>query len=183
MCPQTYSFSHLLISGWCRLAFDISVAYLQSAADSTFEVPVMYPKGYEMTGDDGESLLAVLQKPLYGHPAAQQRRGPLLTDHITTATRTVLLHSCSRYPGTLDWTSLRNDTISRNRRNLQNRNSAAAGIAIRFGPKILLKCDRRQTGPKYPCTGLDDGYKSSFSLNHHYVQSLRPAHCHKMLSQ
>jgi hypothetical protein len=35
------------------LAFDISVAYLQSAADSTFEVPVMYPKGYEMTGDDG----------------------------------------------------------------------------------------------------------------------------------
>lgn len=59
-----------LISGWNRLAFDISVAYLQSAADSTFEVPVMYPKGYEMTGDDGESLLAVLQKPLYGHPEA-----------------------------------------------------------------------------------------------------------------
>ena len=52
-----------------------------------------------------------------------------------------------------------------------------AGIAIRFGPKILLKCDRRKTGPKYPCTGLDDGYKSSFSLNH-YVRttSLRPAH-------
>eukprot|EP01049_Picozoa_sp_SAG25_P003993 SAG25_NODE_241_length_11184_cov_4.090934_16_plen_105_part_00 len=46
------------------------MAYLQSAADSTFEVPVMYPKGYEMTGDDGESLLAVLQKPLYGHPEA-----------------------------------------------------------------------------------------------------------------
>jgi hypothetical protein len=42
-----------LISGWSQLAFDISVAYLQSAADSTFEVPVMYPKGYEMTGDDG----------------------------------------------------------------------------------------------------------------------------------
>eukprot|EP01047_Picozoa_sp_COSAG01_P142074 COSAG01_NODE_73231_length_250_cov_3.821192_1_plen_64_part_01 len=33
-------------------------------------------------------------------------------------------YSCSRYPGTLDWTSLRNDVISRNRRNLQNRNSA-----------------------------------------------------------
>jgi hypothetical protein len=31
-----------LISGWSRLAFGISVAYLQSAADSTFEVPVMY---------------------------------------------------------------------------------------------------------------------------------------------
>ena len=30
----------------------------------------MYPKGYEITGDDGESLLAVLQKPLYGHPEA-----------------------------------------------------------------------------------------------------------------
>jgi hypothetical protein len=44
-----------LISGWSRLACDISVAYLQLAAGSTFEVPVMYPKGYEMTGDDGES--------------------------------------------------------------------------------------------------------------------------------
>eukprot|EP01047_Picozoa_sp_COSAG01_P135917 COSAG01_NODE_66231_length_270_cov_17.578947_1_plen_75_part_10 len=33
--------------------------------------------------------------------------------------------------------SLRNDIISRYRRNLQNRNSAAAGIAIRFGPNIL----------------------------------------------
>eukprot|EP01047_Picozoa_sp_COSAG01_P019353 COSAG01_NODE_1073_length_11862_cov_11.086117_2_plen_207_part_00 len=72
-------------------------------------------------------------------------------------------------------TSLRNDIISRYRRNLQNRNSAAAGIAIRFGPNILLKCDRRQTGPKYPTTTLDFAYKSSFSLNH-YVQSLRPAH-------
>ena len=105
------------------------------------------------------------QRPACGHSRTQSH----LTDHITTATRTVLLYSCSRHPGTLDWTSLRNDIISRYRRNLQNRNSAAAGIAIRFGPKILLKCDRRKTGPKYPCTGLDDGYKSSFSLNH-YVQ-------------
>ena len=77
--------------------------------------------------------------------------------------------------GTLDWTSLRNGSISRNRRNLQNRNSAAAGIAIRFGPTVLLKCSVRQIGPKYPTTTLDFAYKSSFSLNH-YVQSLRPAH-------
>jgi hypothetical protein len=56
--------------------------------------------------------------------------------------------------------------ILRNVRNLQNRNSAAAEIAIRFGPKILLKCSVRKTGPKYPTIGLDDGYKSSFSLNH-----------------
>eukprot|EP01047_Picozoa_sp_COSAG01_P002306 COSAG01_NODE_60_length_29981_cov_23.262533_31_plen_99_part_00 len=56
-------------------------------------------------------------------------------------------YRCSRYPGTLDWTSLRNDIISRNRRNLQNRNSAAAGIAIRFGPNVLLKCSVRKTGP------------------------------------
>jgi hypothetical protein len=65
--------------------------------------------------------------------------------------------------------SLRNPRISRNRRNLQNRNSAATEIATRFGPKILLKCDRRETGPKYPTIGLDYGYKwykSSFSLNH-----------------
>ena len=111
------------------------------------------------------------QRPACGHSRTQSH----LTDHITTATRTVLLYSCSRHPGTLDWTSLRKYRISRYRRNLQNRNSAAAGIAIRFGPKLLLKCDRRQTGPKYPTTSLDDGYKSSFSLNH-YVQSLRPAH-------
>jgi hypothetical protein len=71
--------------------------------------------------------------------------------------------------------SLRKDRISRNRRNLQNRNSAAAEIAIRFSPKILLKCSMRETGPKYPTIGLDYGYKSSFSLNH-CVQSLRPAH-------
>jgi hypothetical protein len=49
------------------------------------------------------------------------------------------------------------DRISRNRRNLQNRNSTAPEIAIRFGPKILLKCDRRETGPKYPTIRLDDG--------------------------
>jgi hypothetical protein len=64
--------------------------------------------------------------------------------------------------------SLRKYTISRNRRNLQNRNSAAAEIAIRFGPKILLKCVSRKTGPKYPTIGLDYGYKSSFSLNHKF---------------
>ena len=95
--------------------------------------------------------------------------------HHHSCSYTVLLYSCSRHPGTLDWTSLRKYRISRYRRNLQNRNSAAAGIAIRFGPNILLKCDRRQTGPKYPTTTLDFAYKSSFSLNH-YVQSLRPAH-------
>ena len=95
--------------------------------------------------------------------------------HHHSCSYTVLLYSCSRHPGTLDWTSLRKYRISRYRRNLQNRNSAAAGIAIRFGPNILLKCDRRKTGPKYPTTTLDFAYKSSFSLNH-YVQSLRPAH-------
>jgi hypothetical protein len=52
---------------------------------------------------------------------------------------------------------LENRRISRNCRNLQNRNSAAAEIAIRFGPKILLKCVRRKTGPKYPTIRLDDG--------------------------
>eukprot|EP01047_Picozoa_sp_COSAG01_P026880 COSAG01_NODE_1748_length_9329_cov_99.035861_8_plen_115_part_00 len=44
-----------------------------------------------------------------------------------------------RLRGLSDWRSLRNPRISRNFRNLQNRNSAAAGIALRFGPKILLK--------------------------------------------
>ena len=78
--------------------------------------------------------------------------------------------------------SLRKYTISRNRRNLQNRNSAAAEIAIRFGPKILLKCSVRKTGPKYPTISLDDGYKSSFSLNHklnHYDRRIdRRTHPH-----
>jgi hypothetical protein len=75
--------------------------------------------------------------------------------------------------------SLRNDTISRNCRNLQNRIPAATEIAIRFRPKILLKCSVRKTGPKYryPTIGLDyGGYKSSFSLNHkfnHYDRRIR----------
>ena len=102
-----------------------------------------------------------LQRPACGHSRTQSH----LTDHITTATRTVLLYSCSRHPGTLDWTSLRKYRISRYRRNLQNRNSAAAGIAIRFGPNILLKCPVRQTVPEYPTITLDFAYKSSFSLN------------------
>ena len=54
--------------------------------------------------------------------------------------------------GSLIQRSLRKYTISRNRRNLQNRNSAAAEIPIRFRPKILLKCSVTKTGPKYPCT-------------------------------
>eukprot|EP01047_Picozoa_sp_COSAG01_P010057 COSAG01_NODE_422_length_17262_cov_42.635903_11_plen_192_part_00 len=87
------------------------------------------------------------------------------------------LHAPGKSKRALVRRSLRNPRISRNRRNLQNRNSAAAEIAIRFGPEILLECARLKTGPKYPCTRIDYGYKSSFSLNH-YVQSLlvRPAH-------
>jgi hypothetical protein len=96
------------------------------------------------------------------------------TDPYVAQYNTVQLYSRRKLAGIQR--SLRNPRISRNRRNLQNRNSAAAEIAIRFGPKILLKCDRRETGPKYPCTGLDYGYKSSFSLNHRGPQSLRPAH-------
>eukprot|EP01047_Picozoa_sp_COSAG01_P080048 COSAG01_NODE_15412_length_1339_cov_165.281225_1_plen_214_part_10 len=42
---------------------------------------------------------------------------------------------------------------------------------IRFGPKLLLKCDRRQTGPKISNNWSRGRYKSSFSLNH-YVQSI-----------
>ena len=55
---------------------------------------------------------------------------------------------------------LRKYTISRNFGNLQNRNSAAAGIAIRFGPKLLLKCSGLKTGPKYPTIRSDDACKS-----------------------
>jgi hypothetical protein len=88
------------------------------------------------------------------------------TDPYVAQYNTVQLYSRRKLAGIQR--SLRNPRISRNRRNLQNRNSAAAEIAIRFGPKILLKCDRRETGPKYPCTGLDYGYKSSFSLNHRF---------------
>jgi hypothetical protein len=69
--------------------------------------------------------------------------------------------------------SLRKYTISRNRRNLQNRNSAAAEIAIRFGPEILLKCVRRKTGPKYSIqqlvstTGTNLRSHSIDKLNHY----------------
>ena len=86
------------------------------------------------------------------------------------------LHAPGKSKRALIWRLPTNDRISRNFRKLQNTNSAAAEIAIRFGPKILLECSVRETGPKYPCTRIDYGYKSSFSLNH-YVQSLRPAHC------
>jgi hypothetical protein len=85
------------------------------------------------------------------------------------------LHAPGKSKRALVRRSLTNPRISRNFRKLQNTNSAAAEIAIRFGPKILLECARLKTGPKYPCTRIDYGYKSSFSLNH-YVQSLRPAH-------
>eukprot|EP01047_Picozoa_sp_COSAG01_P043102 COSAG01_NODE_3808_length_5677_cov_7.172643_5_plen_223_part_00 len=118
------------------------------------------------------------------------------TDPYVAQYNTVQLYSRRKLAGIQR--SLRKYRISRNRRNLQNRNSAAAEIAIRFGPKILLKCVSRKTGPKYPCTtvlvivctlgqqstfdsvlycirintfdctGLDYGYKSSFSLNHRF---------------
>ena len=73
-----------------------------------------------------------------------------------------------------DWRLLRNPRISRNRQNLQNRNSAAAELAIRSGPKILLKPVSRKTGPKYPCTRSDHACKSSFSLNRTSID--RPPH-------
>ena len=60
--------------------------------------------------------------------------------------------------------SLTNRRNSRNCRNLQNRNSAASGIAIRFEPKILLKCSMRETGPKYPTIGLDYMYVLAISF-------------------
>ena len=69
------------------------------------------------------------------------------------------LHALGKSRRALVWRSLRNPRISRNRRNLQNRNSAAAEIAIRSGPKILLKCSIRETGPKYPTIRIDDGYE------------------------
>ena len=88
------------------------------------------------------------------------------TDPYVAQYNTVQLYSRRKLAGIQR--SLRKYTISRNRRNLQNRNSAAAEIAIRFGPKILLKCSVRKTGPKFRTTGLDYGYKSSFSLNHKF---------------
>jgi hypothetical protein len=95
------------------------------------------------------------------------------TDPYVAQYNTVQLYSRRKLAGIQR--SLRKYTISRNRRNLQNRNSAAAEIAIRFGPKILLKCDRRESGPKFRTIGLDYGYKSSF-YTQSQVQSLRPAH-------
>ena len=77
------------------------------------------------------------------------------TDPYVAQYNTVQLYSRRKLAGIQR--SLRNDTISRNRRNLQNRNSAAAEIAIRFGPKILLKCSVRKTGPKFRTTGLTTG--------------------------
>eukprot|EP01043_Picozoa_sp_COSAG02_P066931 COSAG02_NODE_10579_length_1908_cov_5.801548_1_plen_117_part_10 len=59
------------------------------------------------------------------------------TDPYVAQYNTVQLYSRRKLAGIQR--SLGNPRISRNRRNLQNRNSAAAEIAIRFGPKILLK--------------------------------------------
>jgi hypothetical protein len=95
------------------------------------------------------------------------------TDPYVAQYNTVQLYSRRKLAGIQR--SLGNRRISQNRRNLQNRNSAAAEIAIRFGPKILLKCDRRESGPKFRTIGLDYGYKSSF-YTQSQVQSLRPAH-------
>jgi hypothetical protein len=95
------------------------------------------------------------------------------TDPYVAQYNTVQLYSRRKLAGIQR--SLRKYTISRNRRNLQNRNSAAAEIAIRFGPKILLKCSVRKTGPKFRTTGLTTGINLRSTLNL-YVQSLRPAH-------
>ena len=109
------------------------------------------------------------------------------TDPYVAQYNTVQLYSRRKLAGIQR--SLRNRRISRNRRNLQNRNSAAAEIAIRFGPKILLKCDRRETGPKFRTTGLTTG----INLRSHSLDklrqivttgaSLRPAHNNSGLAE
>jgi hypothetical protein len=102
------------------------------------------------------------------------------TDPYVAQYNTVQLYSRRKLAGIQR--SLGNPRISRNRRNLQNRNSAAAEIAIRFGPKILLKCSVRKTGPKFRTTGLTTGINLRSTLNL-YVQSLRPAHEHWYLAR
>ena len=87
------------------------------------------------------------------------------TDPYVAQYNTVQLYSRRKLAGIQR--SLRNPRISRNRRNLQNRNSAAAEIAIRFGPKILLKCSVRKTGPKFRTTGLTTG----INLRSHSITS------------
>jgi hypothetical protein len=139
-------------------------------------VPIPHDAADELHLDD---FLFDLQLPYWTHAVGIHAYWPVrvqLYEYSTWTYRSVcstvqhctaVLYSCRKKLAGIQ-RSLGNPRISRNRRNLQNRNSAATEIAIRFGPKILLKCDRRETGPKYPTIGLDYGYKSSFSLNHRF---------------
>jgi hypothetical protein len=82
------------------------------------------------------------------------------------------LHAPGKSKRALDWRSLENPRISRNCRNLQNTNSAAAEIAIRYRPKILLKCARLNTNSTLEwiqsCKGIVRGRESRCQKSNDY---------------
>ena len=59
--------------GYHRAAFDISVAFCQADCREYEKIPLRYPPGMERYNENGERLYAVLERNLYGSPAAARR--------------------------------------------------------------------------------------------------------------
>ena len=59
--------------GYHRSAFDINVAFPKAECKDYERIPLRYPPGMERRNDDGTLLFALLERNLYGSPAAPRR--------------------------------------------------------------------------------------------------------------
>ena len=56
-----------------RTAFDINSAFCQAECKDYEKIPLRPPSGMEQTNEQGDVLFLVLQRNLYGSPAAPRR--------------------------------------------------------------------------------------------------------------
>jgi hypothetical protein len=59
--------------GWCVKYFDAVTAFLNGAVKDTEKIPVRFPPELRTFDADGNEMLALLNKALYGHPIAALR--------------------------------------------------------------------------------------------------------------
>ena len=70
--------------GYHRSAFDISVAFCQADCREYEKIPLRYPPGMERRDADGNTLYALLERNLYGSPAAPRRWSETRNKWMTT---------------------------------------------------------------------------------------------------
>ena len=58
--------------GWNRKAFDITQAYTRADLPPGKKIALIYPDGFKRYDENGNELYMLLQKNLYGHPAASR---------------------------------------------------------------------------------------------------------------